>query len=187
MPTRLLWLLAQATPDKLAAVERLLAGHALPEPLQDGPRSLPQPAAAGRKGCGSGEVLAALARIEGKVDAVRKAQRASGVVERDDDLDDEELRKVYARVLTLSNSESSEREVSLKEVFDWYCGKGLSASKTAAALGCSKATVMSRLAELKTISGVPAYKLRTYQPLFEGIERSLREPRARRACGKQAA
>jgi hypothetical protein len=172
-------MLAEATPAELAAVEGFLAGEPLPNL---------RPAAAERdcKSCFAG-LKAVLARMERKLDAVQKAQKAVGLVEREEAMDDDELREVYGRVLTLSNSESSEREVSLKEVFDCYCGKGLSASKTAAALGCSKATVMSRLAELKTISGVPACKLRTYQPLFEGIEKSLREPRARRACGKQAA
>ena len=170
---------ARASDEQKAAIERFLAGEPLPDP---------QPAATGRdcRSCFAG-FKADLARMERKLDAVQKAQKAVGLVEREEAMDDDELREVYGRVLTLSNSESSEREISLKEVFDCYCGKGLSATKTAAALGCSKATVMSRLAELKTISGGPAYKLRTYQPLFEGIEKSLREPRARRACGKQAA
>jgi hypothetical protein len=184
---KLLPLLAEATLEQLAAIYRFHTGHALLEPLQEAPRSRPKQVAAGQNCYGSGEVLASLARIEGKVDAVRKAQRASERVEPDDDLDDEELRKIYARVLLTSAKRPGGREAPLKDVFDRYCLDGLSAKKVGEALGCSKSTVMNRLAALKQIAGVPASKLRTYKPFFERTEESLRDPRARRGCLKQAA
>jgi hypothetical protein len=186
-PIKLLLRVLQATPEEQVAIERIFPGHDLLEPLQEAPRSLPKQVATGRKCYGSGEVLASLARIEGKVDAVRKAQRASGAVEPHDDLDDEELRKIYARVLLTSARRPGGREAPLKEVFDRYCLDGLSAKKVGEALGCSKSTVMNRLAALKKIAGVPAAKLRTYKPFFERTEESLRDPRARRGCRKQAA
>ena len=170
-------LVAHASDDQKAAIYRFLAGEPLPDL---------RPAAVKHCTCCCAEIKTLLAQMNRKVDEVRQAQKGLALVEREEALEDDELREIYGRVLTFSNS-SSEREVSLKAVFDCYCGKGLSASKTAAALGCSKATVMNRLAELKTIAGVAAHKLRTYQPSFERIEQSLREPRARRACGKQAA
>jgi len=184
---KLVLVLSRATPEELAAIYRFVTGEPLPEPQQEAPSSLPKQVAAERKCYGSGEVLACLARIEGKVDAVRKAQRASGVVEPDDDLDDEELRKIYARVLLTSARRPGGREAPLKEVFDRYCLDGLSAKKVGEALGCSKSTVMNRLAALKKIAGVPAAKLRSYKPFFERTEESLRDSRARRGCGKQAA
>jgi hypothetical protein len=143
--------------------------------------------AASPQGCGTQELLSSLARIERKVDAVRKAQSANGVVERDDDLSDDELRKIYARVLLTSAKRSGGREAPLKEVFDRYCLDGLSARKVSEVLGCSKSTVMIRLATLKRIAGVPATRLRTYKPFFERVEESLRDPRARRGLRKQAA
>ena len=168
---------ACATSEQQAAIERFLAGEALPG----------APAAREHGNCCCAEIKTLLLQMSKKVDEVRQAQKGIGPVEPEEVLEDDALRRIYGRVIALANSESGEREVSLKGVFDCYCGRGLSARKTAAALGCSKATVMSRLAELKTISGVAAHKLRTYQPTFERIEQSLRDPRARRACGKHAA
>jgi hypothetical protein len=184
---KLLPLLLGASSEQLASIYRFLTGQPFPEPQQEVPRCLPEQVAAGRKCYDSGEVLASLARIEGKVDAVRKAQRASGMVEPDGGLDDEELRKIYARVLLTSARRPGGREAPLKEVFDRYCLDGLSAKKVGEALGCSKSTVMNRLAALKKIAGVPAEQLRTYKPFFERTEESLRDPRARRRPGKQSA
>ena len=171
--------IAHASDEEKAAIRRLLAGPALTA----------MPPAPDERDCRScfAQFKAVLERMDRKLDALQKTQKTLSVVECEEELDDDELRRIYGRVITLSDSECGEREVSLKAVFDCYCGKGLSAVKTAAALGCCKATIINRLADLKAIAGVAAHKLRTYQPTFERIEQSLRDPRARRACGKHAA
>ena len=43
LPTRLLLMLARATPEKLAAVERFLAGEHLPDPQNTGQRATVPP------------------------------------------------------------------------------------------------------------------------------------------------
>ena len=184
---KLLGLLAQAEPKEVAAIYGFARRLLLAGPRQGAPGSQPRQVAAARKDCAGSEVLTFLARIEGKVDAVRKTQRASGAVEPDHELPDEELRKVYARVLLTSARRSRGREAPLKEVFDRYCLDGLSAKKVSEVLGCAKSTVMLRLAALKQIAGVSAAALRAYKPFFERAEKSLRDPRARRRPVREAA
>lgn len=186
-PTDLQERVARASEAQRAAIERFLAGGPLPEPRQTAGAAPGQTMAQGERDGAMAEVLASLARIERKVDAVRKRQRSSGAIERDEDFTDEELRKVYARVLLTSAKRSGGREAPLKEVFDRYCLDGLSAKKVSEVLGCSKSTVMLRLATLKEIARMPAARLRTYKPFFERAEESLRDARARRGPWKQAA
>jgi DNA-directed RNA polymerase specialized sigma24 family protein len=133
------------------------------------------------------KVLEALARIEGKMDAVRA--RVAGVDSRasTEEVSDEELRRIYARVLLTAQGEVGWREAPIKEVFDFYCLKGFSAREVAVKLGCSKATVMNRLAALGKLAGVPARELRVYKPFFERMEEDLRDPRARRVRRRDAA
>ena len=101
-------------------------------------------------------------------------------------LRDDELRKIYAGILLMAREEPGGRAGALKEVFDYYCLKGFSAREVSVKLGCSKATVMIRLAMLRAIAGVPAIELRAYKPFFEETERALREPRARRVRPEDA-
>ena len=116
-------------------------------------------------------------RLEGRVERVLRGHGAEreGEVE----LSEEELRKIYARVLLAAKDEAGAREAPLKDVFDWYCLKGFSAGEVALKLECSKACVMKRLSTLRRIAGVRAMDLREYKPFFEEMEKSLREPRAR--------
>jgi len=79
------------------------------------------------------------------------------------------------------------REAPIKQVFEFYCLKGFSASEVAVKLSCSKTTVMNRLAALAKLADVPAIKLRAYKPLFERMEESLRDPRAKRVDREEAA
>jgi hypothetical protein len=117
-------------------------------------------------------------RLEGRVERVLRAQGA--VPEEKVELSEEELRRIYARMLLTAKEEAGAREAPLKDVFDWYCLKGFSAGEVALKLGCSKACVMKRLATLRQMAGVRAIDLREYKPFFEEVEKSLTEPRARR-------
>ena len=69
------------------------------------------------------------------LDAVLKAQTTSGGVERGDDLSDDNLRKVYARVVLTSSEASGGGEAPSKEVFNRYCLEGMSARKVSQVLG----------------------------------------------------
>jgi hypothetical protein len=109
------------------------------------------------------------------------------LAERSEDVSEDELRRIYARVLVTAKEEKGTREAPIKDVFDLYCLKGFSAGEVAAKLDCSKATVMNRLATLKRLAGVPAIELRTYKPFFERVERELTDPHARRLRRKAAA
>ena len=100
--------------------------------------------------------------------------------------DDDDARRIYARVLLGCEAEANNREAPLKQVFDLYCMAGFSAQQVAVKLRCSKGTVMNRLATLKERSGISADKLRAYQPFFEKVEQSLTEPRAKSVRRKQA-
>jgi hypothetical protein len=104
----------------------------------------------------------------------------------EEEIGEDELRRIYARILLTAKEQSGVREASLKEVFDFYCLKGFSAQEVAVKLGCSKGTVMNRLGTLREVTGVPAEKLRAYQPFFEQTENALRDPRARRVRRKGA-
>jgi hypothetical protein len=124
-------------------------------------------------------------RLEGRVERVLRGNGA--VREEKVELSEEELRKIYARVLLTAKDEAGARDARLKDVFDWYCMKGFSAGEVALKLGCSKACVMKRLSTLRRIAGVRAMDLREYKPFFEEMERSLTEPRARRVRRSAAA
>ena len=107
--------------------------------------------------------------------------------ERSEELSEDELRRIYARVLLTAKDERGAREAPIKDVFDLYCLKAFSAGEVAGKLNCSKATVMNRLVTLKRLAGVPALELRAYKPFFERVERELTDPRARKVRGKAAA
>ncbi len=107
--------------------------------------------------------------------------------ERSEELSEDELRRIYARVLLTAKDEKGAREAPIKDVFDLYCLKAFSAGEVAVRLDCSKATVMNRLATLKGLAGVAAIELRAYGPFFERVERELTDPRARRVRRKAAA
>jgi hypothetical protein len=133
-----------------------------------------------------------LARLERKLDAATKdvaTAAKSGQPSDSDDtlLNEDELRRIYARVLLKSEGNDTWREAPLKEVFDYYCVKGFSTLEIAAKLGCSKATVVNRLTLLEKLAGVPPKRLRAYKPFFEQTDESLRDPRARRLRRRDAA
>jgi hypothetical protein len=139
---------------------------------------------------GTGEVREIMARMHREIATVRKdmveLRAARERLEGSDELDDEALRKIYAAILLTGMDEPGAREAPLKEVFDFYCVKGFSAQEVSVKLGCSKATVMNRLATLRQIAGVPASELRAYKPFFEQTEKILQEPRARRVRPEDA-
>ncbi len=139
---------------------------------------------------GADEVGEITARIHREIATVRKelveARAARERLQGSDELDDEALRKIYAAILLTGKDEPGARGAPLKEVFDFYCVKGFSAQEVSVKLGCSKATVMNRLATLRRIAGVPASELRAYKPFFEQTEKVLREPRARRVRPEDA-
>ena len=137
---------------------------------------------------GAGEVREIVAGIHREIATVRKnlAELRAAREEGSDELDDEALRKIYGAVLLTGRNEPGARGAPLKEVFDCYCVKGFSAQEVSVKLGCSKATVMNRLATLRQIAGVPASELRAYKPLFEQTEKVLQEPRARRVRPEDA-
>jgi hypothetical protein len=107
--------------------------------------------------------------------------------EQSEELGEDELRRIYARVLLTAKDEKGAREAPIKDVFDLYCLKAFSAGEVAVKLDCSKATVMNRLATLKGLAGVPAIELRAYKPFFERVESDLTDPRARRVRRKASA
>jgi len=109
------------------------------------------------------------------------------VPETEAELSDEELRKIYARLLLSAKDAKGSREAPMKDVFDLYCLKAFSAREVAIKLGCSKATVMNRLQALNQLAGVPAKDLRAYKPFFEQMEKDLSDPRAKRVRRKDAA
>jgi DNA-directed RNA polymerase specialized sigma24 family protein len=139
---------------------------------------------------GAGEVREIMAGIHREIARVGKdlvgLRAANEHLKGSEELDDEALRKIYAAVLLTGRDEPGAREAPLKEVFDFYCVKGFSAQEVSVKLGCSKATVMNRLATLRKIAGVPASELRTYKPFFEQTEKVLQEPRARRVRPEDA-
>lgn len=96
------------------------------------------------------------------------------------EVSEQEMRQAYARLLLAFGNEKPGRKAPLKAVFDFYCRKELSAEETRIKCKCSKGTVIQRLDELKQIAHVPADELRTYRHLFEGVDASLRDPRAKR-------
>lgn len=96
-----------------------------------------------------------------------------------DEPTDEDLRKIYAAVL-LCADEQRGRKAPIKKVFDLYCRTGLSAEEVGLKLRCSKGTIITRLATLRSRTGVEPTKLRTYKPFFDSVEKSITEPRARR-------
>jgi hypothetical protein len=104
----------------------------------------------------------------------------------DEDLSDEDLRKIYAQVLLAAKAEPGSREGPIKEVFEFYCMKDFSAREVGIRLKCSKATIVSRLAELRKIAGVSPDKLRSHKPFFERMEKDLADPRARKIRRKDA-
>jgi hypothetical protein len=100
---------------------------------------------------------------------------------------DDDIRKIYGLVLLAAKDQKGSREGPMKDVFDLYCLKALSAGEVALKLGCSKTTVMNRLATLKKLAGVPAKDLRAYKPFFEQMEKELTDPKAPRLRRKDAA
>jgi hypothetical protein len=124
-------------------------------------------------------------RLEGRVDRVLRGNGA--VQEEKVELSEQEQRRIYACMLLAAKDQAGTREAPLKDVFDFYCLKDFSAGEIALRLGCSKASVINRLATLREIAGVPARYLRVYKPFFEAIEKSLTEPRARRVRRDAAA
>jgi hypothetical protein len=96
------------------------------------------------------------------------------------EVSEEEMRQAYGRLLLAFADEKPGRLAPLRAVFDFYCRKELSAEETRIKCKCSKGTVVDRLKELKQIAKVPADKLRTYRHLFDEMDSSFRDPRARR-------
>jgi len=135
------------------------------------------------------EVREIMAGINREMATVRKdlveLRAARERLKGSDELDDEAL-KMYAAILLTGRDEPGARGAPLKEVFDFYCVKGFSAQEVSVKLGCSKATVMNRLATLRKIAGLPARELRAYKPFFEQAEKVLHEPRARRVRPEDA-
>lgn len=125
----------------------------------------------------------------GRLAARKKAAQlfAPLLPEESQEISDDELRKIYGLVLLTAKDQKGSREGPIKDVFDLYCLKALSPEEVAVKLGCSKTTVMNRLANLKKLAGVPAKDLRAYKPSFEQIEKELTDPRARRLRRKDAA
>ena len=125
----------------------------------------------------------------GRLSARQKAGQmfASMLPEQGEEFSDDELRRIYGLVLVTAKEQKGSREGPIKDVFDLYCLKGLSAGEVAVKLDCSKATVMNRLATIKKLAGVPAIALRAYKPFFDQMEKDLTDPRARRLRRKDAA
>ena len=124
-------------------------------------------------------------RLEVRVERVLRG--SSAVREEKVELSEQEQRRIYACMLLATKDQAGTREAPLKDVFDFYCLKDFSAGEIALRLGCSKASVINRLATLREIAGVPARYLRVYKPFFEAIEKSLTEPRAWRVRRDAAA
>lgn len=91
----------------------------------------------------------------------------------------EDARRLYALVLAC-DSEQTERKAPLKRVFDLYCRMALSAEEVAVKCRCSKATIINRLNTLHKRTGLPPDELRGYTPMFDEIEKTIKDPRARR-------
>lgn len=106
--------------------------------------------------------------------------------ERPEEYSEEDVRRLYARVLLACDTDATTREAPLKRVFDLYCMAGLSAQDVALKLNCAKATVINRLARLREMTGVSAEALRGYRPVFARIEASITDPRARQVRRKDA-
>jgi hypothetical protein len=99
-------------------------------------------------------------------------------------LPEETARQAFALVRTL-DAHGPQREPSLLKVFRLYCVEALSAETVARRCGCSKATVINRLALIEQRTGADPTTLRAYSAQFEGTEASVNDPRARRISRRE--
>jgi hypothetical protein len=83
-------------------------------------------------------------------------------------------------------SEGRTGRAPVLQVFRLYCMEGLTAGQVARKLGCSKATVLNRLAIIRDKSGIDPEDLRQYSTHFEQIEESLSDSRAKHIDRRRA-
>jgi DNA-directed RNA polymerase specialized sigma24 family protein len=92
-----------------------------------------------------------------------------------DAADEDSARRAFALV-TAFEGDSSFKTAPVLAVFRLYCAEGLSAADVARRLGCSKATVINRLAVIRQKTGVDPDRLRAYSPHLEAMASLLRHP-----------
>jgi hypothetical protein len=90
---------------------------------------------------------------------------------------------VVSRVFALLRQLESETKLpppTTMAVFRLYCMEALSAAQVARECGCSKATVLNRLALIRSKTGIDPAQLRTFSPHIGKLQAQLSDPRAGR-------
>lgn len=67
---------------------------------------------------------------------------------------------------------------SVMQVFQLYCGRGLTAQAIADKYHCAKATVLNRLKQIRKVTGKEPDELRAYSPHFNQVEENISDSRA---------
>ncbi len=168
-PTRLLLLLARATPDQLAAVERFLTGAPLPDP--------PAAAAGDLRVAPEGDPATGqfCIRVSRTGDAVLVAPHNPA---RAEPMTLRLAAKVFA-LLTALDPDNRLRKAPPIKVFNLYYRQRLEPGQIARICRCDRSVIFDRLASLRARLPWSPQQLHEVSPHVEAIEDSLRDSRAR--------
>jgi hypothetical protein len=165
--TDFLLLVAQATPEQQAAIERFLLGVSAELGGGEGPT------AAGCRAGSGGALQDVLARIEGKMDGLVAAAR---LPVRKEPLQEGECLRVFhlfGELLAMG----TELVASPARVFDLMVFRKLTKAETAVACKCAASLITRRVATIEGHFGMPMEKLCDYASDIKERQRTVRGDR----------
>jgi len=159
------------------------------EPLPGGPFQL-----AGSLDDLIGPWLAQVSQTASRDTLFRATQRQISAVRREvarlpklpEPVNEEDARRLFALVKQM-DTDTAVRKAPLLQVFRLYCQENRSAAEVARDCGCSKALVVTRLAQLRRKLGRDPAQLRVIAGQFETMEEGFSDWRARKIQRRQAA
>jgi hypothetical protein len=95
------------------------------------------------------------------------------------EIDQDVAQRAFALVQAL-DSQRALKDPTVVTVFSHYCLEGLTVSRIAQKLGCSRGTVLNRLALIRRRTGIDPDRFRQLSPHLAKMEDSFTDPRAAR-------